>query len=314
MGQLRRFGIDVPGHGKVQKQHVMAQTAGFQLFDPDGDVGAAGGTHHHVALGQTLVPLAVVDAAAPGQYLHPAAAVLPHRHRHLGAPLQEGGGGPLAHLTVTNDQAPLSGEVIPFLPHPVNGQLGGGSVGGGQQELGFHPLGSRHRVAEQHLQGAAAALGLPSPRQGVFYLSQDLVLPQNHGPKAAGQGKKVRHRLSLLPAHQVFPVIRRVHSLQTAQNPGQCHRSLGADPKLRPVAGGKENATLHPRGGADRLHSRLGSGSGEGKPFPDLHRSQAVVHANHLYLHVVTHFIWYRMALQMAAATLLPPFLPRATM
>lgn len=168
MGKPRHPRVHIPGNGEVQKQHVVVQSTRFQLLGPDGDVGAAGGAHHHVTLGQTPVPLPVIDAAAPRQHLHPAAAVLPHRHRHLGALLHEGGGGPLAHLSVANDKTPLPGEVISFLPHPVNGQLGGRGVGGGQQELGFHLLGPRNRVAEQHLQGAAAALGLPGPDSASF--------------------------------------------------------------------------------------------------------------------------------------------------
>ena len=143
-------------------------------------------------------------------------------------------------------------------------------------------------MAEQHLQGTAAALELPGSGQRCFDLRQNLILSQNHGLQSACQRKQVLHRLPVPAADQVRLIGGRVQPLESTQQLRQLQLPLGAEPKLRPVAGGQKDTAFHLLPPADRPHRRFRRRTGKREALPDPHRRQGVIHTNHLYVHVLS--------------------------
>ena len=201
-GQLMvvfQTGVYIPGNSQIHNGHRVRKKKLLHRLFFDGVVGTGGSAEDNVHLGKVGHPLLVGNGPAAGGDNGVPPLILPQGHQHLTAPAPQLRRRQPAHLSVADNHTLFIFQGAQLFFQQLQGAHRHGAVYRRQAQIGFYPLGRRHRIPEQHLQHRVRTLVCPGKANGLLHLGENLVFSKNLGAKAAGQLHKIVHRLFTLP-------------------------------------------------------------------------------------------------------------------
>ena len=284
--QAADFGFDVARDGQVDHDHrtVAAQARG-PLHHPQAEdgQGACRTGHDHVELGQAVGQVGQLHGAGRktvGEDLGALGRAVGHHHaaRTLRGKVR---GAQLDHFARADEQR---AGLVQIAEHAFGQADGGGGHGhrmGANSGLRTHFLGHREGALEQLMQQSAQRAGLVGGTHGIFHLTQNLGLAQDHGIQTAGHAERMADGVVLVMAVQVRAQRAGVQAVVLGQPGRQLvgDVAVGRAIDLGAVTGGEDRGFAH--GAAERRAQAFQRGlhqiDGHGHAFADRNRRGRVI-------------------------------------
>ena len=254
---------------------------------------AGGGGEHQIHPAHGGIALLIGGDRTPGRH-HGLPVMVAAQGDGDGAPrLVEQRSGQPSHLPIANDHSPFSGEATQRLVQPVHRRPGRRPGHPDKPYTGLDLLTGGGGVAEQRLQHPVRRARLPGGGGGGLHLRDNLVLPPDLGAQPPRHLHQVTGGLLSAPGDKSVGKGGVRHPGNGTQQPPRVRLRprLTGQVELGAVAGGQQDAALHPLPAPQAAVQLQHTAAGEGQALPQVDGGLVPVQAGHNQIHACSPFL-----------------------